>query len=229
MAEIPSEGPYSRLGAADATVDQRKRLYRLHGGEHVFGVAHITLGEWREWRKVCDENNIADPLNLRGYDTETAADAGEVVVDIEADAEDGSTEAENFSTDLDRYYTLDYQTPELEGTGSIQITDLEGGDYVVGEDFGMQFKAPGEASYGEVAAFNVLDMQDATKTSAVPHTVFMLSNSQQYAIAFTCDADTFLMLWLLREFEIEFDPLEPITRDFLVVPTLELPRGRGET
>lgn len=222
---IRSESPYQRNGRTDATLDQRARRYNIRGTETVFFVAHTTIGEWREWRKVPEENDIADVFNLRGY-----ADRIEgfpIVAPIELDA-GGGTEEEDFTADLGQAPDFEALSPELEGVGFLLVEDLEPPDGTIGEDFTIAFQAPGDAAGGDPVAIKYSRFFDADGVTQTTQRVLVFSESGEWFLDLRIDIDFWLVAWLFRCVPLKFEPASSATRDTLVVPTLELPRGRGD-
>jgi len=226
----PSESPYSRNARADETVQQRRRLYEITGTEHVFWVAHATVGEWREWRRVCETNAIDDPLNLRGFPSRQLS---QPILQRFPLADGSGFEDENLTTDLGQSYDLEYLAPELQGTGYLWVQDVApiSPDPAVappGEHFQLAFQAPGDAAQGVWVDLKLSLFKGPNGDTSVTQRTLLFSESGEYAVDIELNIDTFLIAWLMRCMPLTFQPLGNETRAWLTVPTLELPRGRGD-
>lgn len=212
----PSESPYDRHGAP-VSGDDAPAEHELSGSprELLFQIAHRHLGEWREWRRIAEETGVVDPLDLYG--------GGQVdsplIVPFELDADPTATEDEDLTDELGFKLDVVSGTGELEGEGKLEVTDT---DY---EAYELTFTAPGDATAGPAQPVDYGRLHDVNGAEATPE-IRLPSEGYRYTLQVELDHKLWLVLWLRRELPVYLDP--EILRYTVLVPDVELPRGRGE-
>lgn len=202
-----SESPYDRFGqlTEDAT---RQRVYTLRLGQNPLQAAHEATGEWRDWRTILEASDVADPFDLMDVAHASAA----LVLDVPTT--DGGAEQENFSEDLGQPLLLLAASPELDGTGQIEVTDVD-------EDtFTLKFKAPGADAFGEAVTLELERFTGIDGEQNLAVGVELLDASGRYVVLMELTLDTWLIVWLARCMDVLFVPSP--SRSELVVPEVQL-------
>lgn len=75
MTDKPSQSPFDRHGALVDTGAVKRRRAPLFGGfyENLYTLSHRFLGEWRSWRELRDENGIQNPFDLQNVELDSEA------------------------------------------------------------------------------------------------------------------------------------------------------------
>jgi hypothetical protein len=207
---LASESPYTRHGRA-VEGEQAPTRHQLNGSprQNLLQIAHRELGEWRQWRSIAEENGMVDPLDLAGVEH---ADESRLVVPFEL--VDGSgQEDEDLTEELGPSIRVHGATPEMSGTGALTVTDTNLGE------FELMLTAPDGSTAGAAVAISETDFEDVDG-EPVSRRLVLTSKGDRYFVDLSIDIDLWLILWLMRDTPIYFDPTA--ARAELLVPELEL-------
>ncbi|MFB6374479.1 MAG: hypothetical protein ABEN55_15475 [Bradymonadaceae bacterium] len=214
---MASESPFDRHGGpADPTQQEGPETHQLSGSqrETLLQIAHQHLGEWREWRRVAETSELEDAVDL--FDR-THVDSP-VVVPFELDQSPTTTEDENLTDELGVELVVHSASPELDGEGLLEVTDVGWEAYEV--TFQPPSNRPGAST--TLAAEDLHDVDGAERTPRLKLT----AEQERYYLEIEITHRLWMVLWLRRELPIQLDPR--IGRHTLVVPDAALPAGRGE-
>lgn len=210
---VQSESPFDRLGAR-VLGDVRSRLWPLSRGAHVWQVTHLTLGDWRRWREVCDANAVADPLDLAGvtlalntgapapapfyFDGINGADTPQVV-DL------ASSEQLGVGPELVE------ASPALRGVCVLVVED------VTFDTFTLALRAPDTDTAGPPVALALVDFEGVTSdTTGVVERTLYAATGEALVVRFTLDA--WFVVWLAREWPLQVASSGEAARASLVIP-----------
>jgi len=218
---MPSESPFTRHGRS-VEGERAPKIHALTGSprESLLQIAHREMGEWRDWRTIARANGLIDPVDPYGHAHQAATS---FIAPFER-IDGAGSEDEDLTAQLGHGLTLHAATPELSGVGYLVVSDVSSGEYTV------SFKAPGDASAG--ASQSVTDADFIGEYDAglgeyaqlEPRTALQ-SDGGRYVVEVSFDIDAWLILWLMREAPITFNP-QPAQHE-LLIPEPELDQGRA--
>lgn len=212
----PSEPPFSRHGTPVESRDA-PAAHQLTGSprELLYQIAHRRIGEWRAWRRIAEKTGIIDPLDPHGREHTDSP----LVVPFERDNDPSKTDDEDLTDELGFELAVHSATGELEGVGILRLTDT------AVEEYEVTFQAPDDTAPGVAQTITYADLHDVAGAEATP-SVRVASEGARYFVDIELRHDLFFVLWLRRELPIYFDP--DVTRYTVLIPSVELPEGRGE-
>lgn len=210
---VRSESPFARLGAR-VLEDVRSRVWPLERGATCWHIAHLELGDWRQWRALLEANGISDPLDLEGVALQLDADAPAPAPFLFGGVPDGAPSVSidlASSDELGEGPRLVAASPELRGLCYLVIED------VTFDTFTLALRAPGASVAGVPVAVSLGDFEGITSdaTSSVERTVYAANGAAAH-VRLTLDA--FLVVWIAREWPMYLAPTGEAERTELVIP-----------
>lgn len=218
---MTNESPYEALGRKQDTNRVRSAIIRTYGEESLYGLAARGLGEWRDWRDLAEQNELADPFNVTDRQAENDSPIAVVFDFPVSDSTTGETcEIDIGARNPGPQPTLFVQGPTAPSEVILWVTerDVSGAqvfDYQLESDSGEL----GPATRITRDDFNNV-LGDATEI------VIAVRASDGGALVMTLNIDTHFVFWFASK-----TPLRPASSrasDGLVLPPLALPTGRGE-
>lgn len=208
---MASESPYTRHGRTKEG-ERKKKRHPLNGSprQNLLQIAHLELGEWRDWRDIAEENELTDPIDLAGAEH---GDDSELIMSFELVDGSGS-EDENLTDELGHSITVHGATPEMSGTGTLTVSDTAMGEYE------LTLTAPDGSVAGTAVSVKDADFKDADGEGA-SRRFLLRADGDRYFVDLTLDADLWLILWLRRETPIYFDPSAGRAELLVPEPSLE--------
>jgi len=210
-----SEAPFDRLGA-QVLEDGHLALWPLEGASTtIWTIAHLGLGEWRQWREVAEASEVVDPLDLEAPELGVSTDGEPNSSPRDFEGVPGG--APPVEVDLASQSELGVgpvvvsASRELFGLCVLRVEDVSPSSFLVA------LRGPAELDFGPGVELALASFEGVA-SDEVRAPRLQLFSSSGFALTVSMTLDAWLVVWLARYWPMMLVEVVGSARAALVLP-----------